>query len=205
VEKELLAQIGEIRMGDPTDFTNFMGAVIDKGAFTDISGYIAHAKRSKDATIIAGGKCDSSKGWFIEPTVVLTTNPEHKLMREEIFGPVLTMYVYPDGQLDKTLDLCDTASPYALTGAVFARDRRAIAAMADRLRHTAGNFYINDKPTGAVVNQQPFGGSRASGTNDKAGSKQNLQRWVTPRSIKETFVPPRHFSYPFLTPDASAD
>ncbi|HMB71568.1 MAG TPA: L-glutamate gamma-semialdehyde dehydrogenase [bacterium] len=205
VEKELLTQIGEIRMGDPTDFTNFMGAVIDKGAFRDISGYIAHAKRSKDATVIAGGKCDDSKGWFIEPTVVLTTNPEHKLMREEIFGPVLTIHVYPDRQLDKALELCDTASPYALTGAVFARDRRAVVHMADKLRHTAGNFYINDKPTGAVVNQQPFGGSRASGTNDKAGSKQNLQRWVTPRSIKETFVPPRHFSYPFLAPDASAD
>jgi 1-pyrroline-5-carboxylate dehydrogenase len=205
VEKELLSQIGEIRMGDPTDFTNFMGAVIDKGAYEDISGYIAHARRSKDASIIAGGKCDPSRGWFIEPTVVLTTNPDHKLMREEIFGPVLTLLVYADGQLDKTLELCDRGSPYALTGAVFARDRKAIAHMAGKLRHAAGNFYINDKPTGAVVNQQPFGGSRASGTNDKAGSKQNLQRWVTPRSIKETFVPPRHFSYPFLAPDAPGD
>jgi 1-pyrroline-5-carboxylate dehydrogenase len=204
-EKELLSQIGEIRMGDPTDFGNFMGAVIDKGAFEDISGYIAHAKRSKDAGILAGGRCDASKGWFIDPTVVLTTNPDHKLMREEIFGPVLTVYVYADGQLEKTLELCDRGSPYALTGAVFARDRKAIAHLAARLRHAAGNFYVNDKPTGAVVNQQPFGGSRASGTNDKAGSKQNLQRWVTPRSLKETFVPPRHFSYPFLAPDAAAE
>jgi 1-pyrroline-5-carboxylate dehydrogenase len=175
-----------------------MGAVIDEGAYTDIEGYIKHAKRSKDAKILAGGGCDRSEGWFIEPTVVETSNPDFKLMKEEIFGPVLTVYVYPDRQLDKALEICDTGSPYALTGAVFATDRRAIVHMADRLRHTAGNFYVNDKPTGAVVGQQPFGGSRASGTNDKAGSAQNLQRWVTTRTIKETFVPARHFSYPFL-------
>ncbi len=201
VEKELLDQVGEIRMGDPTDFGNFMGAVIDKGAYTSIESYVKTAKRSKDAKILAGGGCDSSTGWFIEPTVVQTTNPGFKLMCEEIFGPVLTVYVYADSQLDKTLKLCDEGSPYALTGAVFARDRKAIVHMADRLRHAAGNFYVNDKPTGAVVGQQPFGGSRASGTNDKAGSAQNLQRWITPRTIKETFVPPKHFAYPFLKSD----
>jgi len=201
VQDDTLAQVAEIRMGDPTDFRNFMGAVIDKGAFESIESYVKHAKRSDETTILAGGGCRSKEGWFIEPTVVQTTNPEHKLMKEEIFGPVLTVYVYPDGQLDKALAACDTASPYALTGAVFARDRKATAMIADRLRHTAGNFYINDKPTGAVVGQQPFGGSRASGTNDKAGSAQNLQRWVTPRSIKELFVPPRHFAYPFLAGD----
>jgi 1-pyrroline-5-carboxylate dehydrogenase len=201
-KSELLAQVGQIRMGDPTDFGNFMGAVIDRGAYSDIEGYLKYAKRSSDATILAGGGCDPKQGWFIEPTIVETTNPSFKLMREEIFGPVLTLYVYPDRALDKTLELCDQGSPYALTGAIFGRDRRALVHMADRLRHAAGNFYLNDKPTGAVVGQQPFGGSRASGTNDKAGSAQNLQRWVTPRTIKETFVPPRHFSYPFLASDA---
>ncbi|MEZ5063165.1 MAG: L-glutamate gamma-semialdehyde dehydrogenase [bacterium] len=201
IKDELLGQVSQIKMGDPTDFGNFMGAVIDKGAYADIEGYIKYAKRAKDAEILAGGGCDSKQGWFIEPTVVQTTNPDFKLMQEEIFGPVLTLYVYPDGQLDKTLELCDRGSAYALTGAIFARDRQAIVHMADKLRHTAGNFYINDKPTGAVVGQQPFGGSRASGTNDKAGSAQNLQRWVTPRTIKETFVPPRHFAYPFLVSD----
>jgi len=199
VEAELLDQVSQIRMGDPTDFGNFMGAVIDRGAFEDISGYVNYAKRAKDAKILAGGKCDKGQGWFIEPTVVQTTNPGFRLMREEIFGPVLTLYVYPDAQLDKTLKLCDEGSAYALTGAVFARDRTAVVHMADRLRHAAGNFYVNDKPTGAVVGEQPFGGSRASGTNDKAGSAQNLQRWVTPRTMKETFVPPRHFGYPFLS------
>jgi 1-pyrroline-5-carboxylate dehydrogenase len=200
----LLGQLSEVRMGDPTEYENFMGAVIDKGAFETIRGYIEHAKKSADAEILHGGGCDPTKGWFVEPTVVLTTDPDFKLMREEIFGPVLTVYVYPDGQLDKALGLCDRGSAYALTGAVFAQDRHAVAMMADRLRHAAGNFYINDKPTGAVVNQQPFGGGRASGTNDKAGSKLNLSRWVTPRSIKETFVPPRHFAYPFLASDEPA-
>jgi 1-pyrroline-5-carboxylate dehydrogenase len=201
----LLGQLAEVRMGDPTDYQNFMGAVIDKGAFETIRGYIEHAKKSAEAEILHGGGCDPTKGWFVEPTVVLTTDPDFKLMREEIFGPVLTVYVYPDGQLDKALGLCDRGSAYALTGAVFAQDRQAVAYMADRLRHAAGNFYINDKPTGAVVNQQPFGGGRASGTNDKAGSKLNLSRWVTPRSIKETFVPPKHFAYPFLAPDEPAE
>ena len=188
-------------MGDPKDFTRFMCAVIDRPAYETIRSYINHAKRSKDARILIGGGCSARKGFFIEPTVVLAKKPTLKLMQEEIFGPVLTIYVYPDRALDKTLELCDRGSPYALTGAIFAQDRTAIVQMADALRHTAGNFYVNDKPTGAVVNQQPFGGSRASGTNDKAGSKLNLQRWVTPRTIKETFVPPKHFGYPFLAPD----
>jgi len=202
VSRSLKEQIAEIKMGDPTDFTNFMGAVIDRNAFGKIEKYIQYAKRSDEAEIVAGGGADSSKGWFIEPTVVQTTNPDFKLMKEEIFGPVLTVFVYPDRKLDEALEWCDRGSPYALTGAVFAHDRAAIVEMTDKLRHAAGNFYINDKPTGAVVNQQPFGGGRASGTNDKAGSAQNLMRWVTMRSIKETFVPPRHFGYPFLDPDA---
>ncbi len=202
MKEDLVEQTGEIRMGDPTDFRNFMGAVIDKGAFDTICGYIQHAKKSSDASILIGGNCNGTKGWFIEPTIVETTNPKFKLICEEIFGPVLTIYVYADDDLEATLELCDTASPYALTGAIFARDRAAIVHMTRRLDHAAGNFYINDKPTGAVVGQQPFGGSRASGTNDKAGSVLNLQRWVTPRSIKEQFVPARHFAYPFLEADA---
>jgi 1-pyrroline-5-carboxylate dehydrogenase len=201
VRDDLLKQVAEMKMGDPTDFGNFVGAVIDKNAYSSIEAYIKFAKRAKDAKILAGGGCHPKEGWFIEPTIVQTTNPDFKLMKEEIFGPVLTIYVYPDGQLDKTLASCDSASTYALTGAIFVRDRQAAVKMADALRHTAGNFYINDKPTGAVVGQQPFGGSRASGTNDKAGSAQNLQRWVTPRTIKETFVPPRHFGYSFLADD----
>jgi len=201
VKDDAVSQISEIRMGDPTDFTNFMGAVIDKAAFSSIEKYVKYAKRASDAKFLAGGGCNSKEGWFIEPTLIETRNPEFKLIRDEIFGPVMTVYVYADGQLDKTLDLCDRGSPYALTGAIFGRDRKALVHMADRLRHAAGNFYINDKPTGAVVGQQPFGGSRASGTNDKAGSAQNLQRWVTPRTIKETFVPPKHFAYPFLEAD----
>jgi len=198
VKKELLGQIGEIKMGDIEDFTNFMGAVIDKAAFESIKEYIDFAKASSDAEVIAGGGCDDSVGYFIQPTVVVTTNPRHRLMQEEIFGPVLTVFVYDDAKLDETLALCDTGSPYALTGAVFAEDREAIVKIAAALRDTAGNFYVNDKPTGAVVGQQPFGGARASGTNDKAGSMWNLIRWVSPRAIKETFVPPRHFSYPFM-------
>jgi 1-pyrroline-5-carboxylate dehydrogenase len=205
VKDELLGQISEIRMGDPTNFENFMGAVIDRAAYEAIERYIKYAKRSNDAKFLAGGGCDPSEGWFIEPTLIETTNPQFRLMKEEIFGPVLTLYVYPDRQIDKALELCNQGSPYALTGAVFARDRKAIIRMADALRHTAGNFYVNDKPTGAVVNQQPFGGSRASGTNDKAGSALNLQRWVSPRTIKELFVPPKHFSYPFLAPDGESD
>jgi 1-pyrroline-5-carboxylate dehydrogenase len=198
VERGLKQQLGQIRMGDPADFRNFMGAVIDAGAFKSIKGYIDYAKRSKDAAVVAGGGCDARKGYFVEPTVVRARRPDFKLMREEIFGPVLTVYVYPDAKLDEALALCDRGSAYGLTGAIFSQDRQEIVRMTGALTHAAGNFYINDKPTGAVVGQQPFGGGRASGTNDKAGSYLNLLRWTNARTIKETFVPPRHFSYPFL-------
>jgi len=198
VEKGLKRQIGQIRVGDPADFRNFMGAVIDAGAFKTIKGYIDHAKRSKDASVVIGGGCDARKGYFVEPTVIRTKRPDFKLMREEIFGPVLTVYVYPDGKLEHALELCDEGSPYALTGAIFAQERPALVAMTEALTHAAGNFYINDKPTGAVVGQQPFGGGRASGTNDKAGSYLNLVRWTSARAIKETFVPATHFAYPFM-------
>jgi len=198
VEELLLAEVARIRMGSPLDFRNFVCAVIDRSAFDDIMGFIEYAKGSDDARILAGGEGDASEGYFIQPTVVRTTDPRFKLMEEEIFGPVLTIYVYDDADLDATLELCDTTSPYALTGGIFARDRDAIVAMSTRLRHAAGNYYINDKPTGSVVGQQPFGGARASGTNDKAGSFLNLVRWVSQRSIKETFVPPTDFEYPFM-------
>jgi len=198
LKERLLGQIAEIKVGAPTDFRNFFNAVIDRGAFRDQAGYIDHAKASSDCEIIAGGAVDDSVGYFVQPTVVVTTDPRHRLMQEEIFGPVLTLYVYDDARLDETLELCNTTSPYALTGAIFADDRRAAVHMAARLRHAAGNFYLNDKPTGAVVGQQPFGGSRASGTNDKAGSFLNLIRWTSQRTIKENFVPPKHFAYPFM-------
>jgi len=198
VKDAMLAQLREVKMGDPEDFTNFMAAVIDKGAFDSIKEYIDYARASNDAEIVWGGGCDDSVGYYIEPTVVLTTDPKFKLMQEEIFGPVLTLFVYDDASLDEALALCDTGSPYGLTGAVFASDRGVILRIADALRDTAGNFYINDKPTGAVVGQQPFGGARASGTNDKAGSMWNLMRWASVRAIKETFVPPTHFAYPFM-------
>jgi 1-pyrroline-5-carboxylate dehydrogenase len=200
LEKALSEQIAEIRVGDVVDFGNFMGAVIDRAAFAKIRGYIDFARSSPDAEILVGGACDDTKGYFIEPTLVLAKRPDLRLMREEIFGPVLTVYVYEDQEMDETLKICDQGSPYGLTGAVFARDRGAIATIAEALRHAAGNFYINDKPTGAVVGQQPFGGGRASGTNDKAGSALNLLRWVSPRTIKETFVPPTDFRYPFMQP-----
>ena len=200
LEKALSEQIAEIRVGDVADFGNFMGAVIDRAAFTKIRGYIDFARSSPDAEILVGGACDDAKGYFIEPTLVLAKRPDLRLMREEIFGPVLTVYVYEDQEMDETLKICDQGSPYGLTGAVFARDRGAIATIAEALRHATGNFYINDKPTGAVVGQQPFGGGRASGTNDKAGSALNLLRWVSPRTIKETFVPPTDFRYPFMQP-----
>ncbi len=197
--KELLvAQIAQIRMGDVADFRNFMGAVIDEKAFDKIAAYIDFGHESATAEILSGGKYDKSEGYFIPPTLVQVTDPAHKLMVEEIFGPILTVYVYPDDKFQETLDICDQGSPYALTGAVFARDRRAVIQAANSLRNAAGNFYVNDKPTGAVVGQQPFGGARASGTNDKAGSYLNLLRWVSPQSIKETFCPPRKFDYPFM-------
>ena len=198
IKERLLGQLAEIKMGDVEDFTNFMGAVIDAAAFESIKAYIDYATASPDAEIIFGGGCDASTGYFIEPTVVLTSDPGFRLLKEEIFGPVLTLFVYPDDRLDEALQTCDEGSPYALTGAVFAQDRAAVVKILHRLRDTAGNFYINDKPTGAVVGQQPFGGARASGTNDKAGSKWNLIRWTSPRAIKETFVPPKHFAYPFM-------
>ena len=198
VKEKLAELVSEIKMGDPLDFTNFMCAVIDKPAYTTITEFIDHAKASNDAEIIIGGNYDESVGFFIEPTVILTTDPKFRTMEEEIFGPVLTIYVYPDAEFDKALHLCDETSPYALTGSIFAQDRRAIIHAADVLRQAAGNFYINDKPTGAVVGQQPFGGARASGTNDKAGSMLNLQRWVSPRTIKETFVPPKDYRYPHM-------
>jgi 1-pyrroline-5-carboxylate dehydrogenase len=193
-----VAEVKTIRMGDVTDFGVFMGAVIDKGAFESISSYIDFAKESSQAEILTGGKCDSYKGYFIEPTTVVTTNPKFKLMEEEIFGPVLTIYVYPDDKVEETLELVNGTSPYGLTGAVFAQDRAAIEKAYRALRQTAGNFYINDKPTGAVVGQQPFGGSRASGTNDKAGSAGNLMRWTSMRTVKETFVPATSYRYPYM-------
>jgi 1-pyrroline-5-carboxylate dehydrogenase len=201
VKAGLLEQVAEIEMGDPRDLSNFMCAVIDRNAFTSIRSYINHAKRSGDARILAGGGCSDRKGYFIEPTVIEARKPSFKLLCEEIFGPVLTIYVYRDADLDRTLEICDKGSPYALTGAVFAQDREAIVSMTAALTNAAGNFYINDKPTGAVVGQQPFGGGRASGTNDKAGSYLNLVRWVSPRTIKETFVPPTDFRYPYLLPE----
>ncbi len=198
VQQRILGDMAHIKMGDVTDFRTFMGAVIDANAFATISGYIDFAKSSPDMDILRGGKCDDAKGYFIEPTVVVSKDPKSKLMSEEIFGPVLTIYVYPENEYEQTLKLCDQTSPYALTGSIFALDRKAIVRAMDALRHAAGNFYINDKPTGAVVGQQPFGGSRASGTNDKAGSWLNLERWVTPRTIKETFLPPTDFRYPYM-------
>ena len=198
----LLDDTASIAMGDVCDFSNFMNAVIDEGAFKSISGYIDFAKSNPDLEIITGGGYDDSKGYFIEPTIVLSKEPKSRLMCEEVFGPVLTIYVYPENEYDEALDLCNTTSPYALTGAIFSQDRGAIAKAMRRLRHAAGNFYINDKPTGAVVGQQPFGGSRASGTNDKAGSWLNLERWVSPRTIKENFLPPQDFRYPHMAPDA---
>ena len=201
VKEEMQAQMASITMGPPTDFTNFVGAVIDKQAFNTIKSYIDYTKENDGAEIIIGGGCDDSKGYFIEPTVILATDPKFKTMVEEIFGPVLSIYVYEDEKFAETLKLCDESSPYALTGAIFAKDRRVISEAMAALENSAGNFYINDKPTGAVVGQQPFGGGRASGTNDKAGSAANLMRWVSTRTVKETFVPPTHYEYPFLQPD----
>ena len=187
-----------LAMGPPEDFTNFVNAVIDRGAYGDIKAHIDRARASAAARILAGGQCDDSAGYFIRPTIIEALEPDFPTMVEEIFGPVLTVYVYPADKYAETLRLCDATSPYALTGAVFARDRRAIVLAADTLVHAAGNFYINDKPTGAVVGQQPFGGGRASGTNDKAGSALNLARWVSPRTIKETFAPPADYRYPYM-------
>ncbi len=201
VKSKMLDMLGEIKMGPVTDFRNFMNAVIDKAAFDTIKEYIDYAKNSSDAQIIFGGNCDDSVGYFIEPTVILTTNPRFNTLCEEIFGPVLTIFVYKDDEFEDTLRLCDTTSPYALTGAVFANDRYAVNIAYEALRFAAGNFYINDKPTGAVVGQQPFGGGRASGTNDKAGSYINLLKWCSPRAVKENFNPPHDYKYPFMQGD----
>jgi 1-pyrroline-5-carboxylate dehydrogenase len=196
VRDRAVAMIDDIKMGDIQDFRNFMGAVIDKRAFEKIAEYVEHARGN--AKIVAGGKTDGSNGYFIQPTLVETADPGYRLLCEEIFGPVVTAYVYDDAKWAETLEVVDSTSPYALTGAIFAQDRRAIVEAASALRNAAGNFYVNDKPTGAVVGQQPFGGARASGTNDKAGSKLNLVRWVSARTIKETFNPPRDYKYPFM-------
>ncbi len=201
VEKEMKKALDSITVGSPEDFSNFVTAVIDENAFKKIKGYIDRAKKNKEAEVVFGGKCDDKVGYFIEPTVVLTTNPKYESMVEEIFGPVLTIYVYADKDWEKTLELVDSTSEYALTGAIFGKDRYALNQGVKALENSAGNFYINDKPTGAVVGQQPFGGARASGTNDKAGSAMNLLRWVSVRTVKETFVPAKDYRYPFLAKD----
>ncbi len=198
VKAGLAADLGSIRMGAPEDFTNFMCAVIDEVSFDLLAGFIDRAREDDDADVIIGGKCDKSEGYYIEPTVIQAKDPKYITMVEELFGPVLTIYVYKDADYEKTLDLLDETSPYGLTGAVFATDRQVISSTTKRLVNAAGNFYINDKPTGAVVGQQPFGGARASGTNDKAGSYLNLLRWVSPRTIKESFLPPTDYRYPFM-------
>ena len=198
IRKKLIDGIRNIKMGSIEDFTNFMGAVIDEKSFDKIKSYIDDVSNHPKVSVIAGGKCDKTKGFFIEPTVIETTDPYYITMCEEIFGPVLTIYIYPANDFEGTLNILDRTSPYALTGSIIAKDRDAVELATERLRHAAGNFYINDKPTGAVVGQQPFGGARASGTNDKAGSILNLYRWLSARTIKETFNPPTDFRYPFM-------
>ncbi len=198
IKDDLISTTEEIKVGDVEDFTNYLSAVIDRAAYDKIKSYIDYAKASDEAEILAGGQCDDSTGYFIRPTLILTTNPRFKTMEEEIFGPVLTIYIYPDDEYEKTLRLCNETSPYGLTGSVMAKDRAALLKGEDILTHAAGNFYLNDKPTAAVVGQQPFGGSRASGTNDKAGAMWNMIRWVSPRSIKENLDPPTNYRYPHL-------
>jgi 1-pyrroline-5-carboxylate dehydrogenase len=198
VERHTLEMMSTIRVGDVRDFRNYMGAVIDRTSFDNISGYIDHAKASDGVEILAGGDYDAEKGYFVDPTLVQVSDPGYKLMCEEVFGPVVAVHVYPESRWRETLEIVDRTSPYALTGAVFSTERAPIREAFKALRHAAGNFYINDKPTGAVVGQQPFGGSRASGTNDKAGSVLNLLRWVSPRTIKETLSPARSYEYPFM-------
>jgi 1-pyrroline-5-carboxylate dehydrogenase len=198
VKQKLLDEVAAIKMGDIEDFSVFMGAVIDAPAFASIKGYLDYAADSDDYTILCGGGCDDQTGYFVEPTVIQTKDPKSRLMQEEIFGPVLTVYVYPDSEYEETLGLCDQTSPYGLTGAIFARDQKAIDQAWVALRHAAGNFYINDKTTGAMVGRQPFGGGRASGTNDKTGSEFNMLRWVSMRTIKENLAPPGDFRYPYM-------
>ena len=201
VKEMYFTQINELKMGSPEHFSNFINSVIDQNAFDSITSYIEYAKGSDDAEIITGGQYDDSKGYFIEPTTILTTDPHFKTMEEEIFGPVLTIFIYNPEDWDETLQLVDTTSPYALTGAIFCNDKEVLQSANEKLRFSAGNYYINDKPTGAVVGQQPFGGARASGTNDKAGSMFNLVRWVSQRTIKENFEPPTDYKYPFMGED----
>jgi 1-pyrroline-5-carboxylate dehydrogenase len=197
VKERLLADVAAFAVGDPTeDLGVSMGALIDRRAFEKVSGYVELARASPDATVLAGGRCDASTGWFVHPTVVQVRDPRHRLMQEEIFGPLLSIYVYPDASLDEAVALCESTSPYGLTGAIFAQDRGAVEALVAAFRDAAGNLYVNDKPTGAVVGQQPFGGARASGTNDKAGSPWNLVRWLSPRAIKENLNPPTRVEYP---------
>ena len=193
--------ISKITVGDVREFSNFMNAVIDEKSFDNIMGYIDFAKKSKDAEVVFGGNGDKSTGYFIEPTVILAKDPHFKTMEEEIFGPVMSIYFYKDKDFEETLKICDQTSPYALTGSVFSKDREALNKACRILRYAAGNIYFNDKPTGAVVGQQPFGGARGSGTNDKSGSYLNLLRWTNPRTIKETLIPPTEFTYPFMKED----
>jgi 1-pyrroline-5-carboxylate dehydrogenase len=200
LRERLVEEVGTIKMGDVSDFSNFMGAVIDEKSFARQREAIEHA-RANDAEVIAGGGTDDSEGFFVEPTVIQTKDPRDRLMSEEFFGPIVTTYVYPEDEWEQTLELVDDTAQYGLTGAIFSQDRGAIDEAQEALRYTAGNFYVNDKPTGAVVGQQPFGGARASGTNDKAGSMWNLIRWVSPRTIKETFVSPQDYRYPFMKSD----
>jgi 1-pyrroline-5-carboxylate dehydrogenase len=202
LRERLAEQVRGLRVGDPADFENFMGAVIDAGSFKTQKEAIAEAEADSESSVLVGGGTDDAEGYFVEPTVIETRNPDFRLLRDELFGPVVTAYVYPEGDYEQTLELVDRTAPYGLTGAVFARDRAAIELADDKLQYAAGNFYVNDKPTGAVVGQQPFGGARASGTNDKAGSMWNLIRWVSPRTIKETFAPPTDHRYPSMAPDA---
>ncbi len=201
LRERLAEEVGRLRMGDPADFENFMGAVIDAGSFATQREAIEEANADEQSSVLVGGDCDDSEGYFVRPTVIETRDPNFRLLRDELFGPVVTTYVYPERDYEQTLELVDRTAPYGLTGAVFARDRAAIELAGSKLQYAAGNFYVNDKPTGAVVGQQPFGGARASGTNDKAGSMWNLIRWVSPRTIKETFVPPRDYRYPFMAPE----
>jgi 1-pyrroline-5-carboxylate dehydrogenase len=205
LRERLVEEVRGLKIGNVNDFTNFMGAVIDGSSFATQKAAIDEARASDGkASVLVGGGCDDSDGWFVEPTVIETSDPGFRTMKEELFGPVVTAFVYDETRYEDALDLIDRGAPYGLTGAVFARERSAVDLAQERLRYAAGNFYVNDKPTGAVVGQQPFGGARASGTNDKAGSMWNLIRWVSPRTIKETFVPPVDYRYPFLEPDAKS-
>jgi 1-pyrroline-5-carboxylate dehydrogenase len=199
ISEKMKIMLNEIKIGDVHDFGNFMNAVIDENSFDNIMNYINIVKNSDKAEIFFGGKGDKTNGYYVDPTVVVTKDPNSITMEEEIFGPVLTVYIYDSEKFDEVLELCDSTSPYALTGAIFARDREVIVKAENKLKDAAGNFYINDKPTGAVVGQQPFGGARGSGTNDKAGAVFNLLRWASPRTIKETFCPPSDYKYPFMS------